>query len=66
MLQKNINDNNESKLDDKLSDSNKQLVGIIKNLLVFNPDERISAEECLKSKYFDDVRDPRNESLESP
>ena len=33
-------------------------------MLEFNPNKRISAQDCLKDPYFDDVRIPEQESME--
>lgn len=46
----------ENKIDSMLSEADEDLVSIIKKLFHFNPLERISAEECLLSNYFDTVR----------
>jgi len=35
---------------------------MISKMLIFNPNLRISAQECLKSDYFDDIR---NKDLEN-
>lgn len=34
----------------------KQGIQLLEKMLMFNPNKRISAEEALRDKYFDDVR----------
>ena len=42
-------------------DTRKDLIGILQQLLEFNPHFRPTAKEVLKHKIFDDVRDKQNE-----
>ena len=37
---------------------------LLKKMLEFNPEKRISADEALKSTYFDDIRLPEQEMVE--
>lgn len=37
---------------------------LLKKMLMFNPNERISAEEALKDSYFDDIRLEDQEEFE--
>lgn len=38
---------------------------LLSRMLEFNPNKRISAEELLKSPYFDDIRIPEQENFET-
>ena len=44
-------------IDDMFTNTDPQLVEIIKKMLTFSPVDRISAEECIQSPYFDEFRD---------
>lgn len=45
----------------KFKNTNEDLLYILKGMLEFNPYFRLSASECLKSKVFDDIRNPELE-----
>jgi len=36
-----------------------ELLELIKKMLLFSPIERISAEECIESPYFDEIRNEK-------
>lgn len=44
----------------------KQGLELIKKMLEFNPNKRITAAEALKDAYFDDIRLPEQESIKPP
>jgi serine/threonine protein kinase len=43
-------------LNARLPGIGKDLMNLIKEMLNFNPGQRFSAQECLQSKVFDDIR----------
>ena len=55
--------NQESTLTEKLSSVNVHIRDLIEKMLIFNPHHRASAQDCLKSKLFDSVR---NDKVEMP
>ena len=46
------------KIEDKLKNTDPMLLEIIKKMLSFSPEKRISAKESLEHEYFKDIRNP--------
>ena len=51
-----IHEFNIGEIENKIKDKN--VIELIKNLVVLNPKKRYTAEQVLKSKYFEDLLDP--------
>jgi serine/threonine protein kinase len=49
-------------IDDMFENIDPLLLDLIKKMLAFSPQERISAEECIASPYFDDFRSDYKQS----
>jgi serine/threonine protein kinase len=45
----------------KFAGSSEQLLSLLESMLSFNPETRLSAEECLKNPIFDTIRRPELE-----
>ena len=66
---KNLIENEENKyelnigeIENKIKDNN--VIELIKNLVVLNPKKRYTAEQVLKSKYFEDILEPESLDIE--
>jgi serine/threonine protein kinase len=57
--------NRKNVLKDKFKEISAPMFDLLKGLLQFNPNYRLSAAECLKMKVFDEVRLP-DPDLQSP
>ena len=51
-------------LEEKYPGANKRGLEILRKMLCFNPEDRISAHEAIKDSYFDDVRLEEQEQFE--
>jgi len=46
-----------SKIDERFNLVSEDLRSILKELLQFNPQKRITAPDCIANKFFDPIRD---------
>ena len=41
-------------------------IELLKKMLMFNPEKRITAAEAIEDSYFDDIRLPEQENVDPP